>query len=157
MGVIEERLKALNILLPEAPQAMASYVVVQRVDDMLYFSGASPMKDGKPTMTGRLGAELTIEQGYDGAKQAAVLLLSQLKKAVGDLDNVEQIVKLFGIVASTDDFFEQPDVINGASELFEKVFGEKGKHARSAIGTSVLPWNLPVEVEMIVKVKSGVC
>ena len=105
---------------------MASYVVVQRVDDMLYFSGAS---------------------------QAGLLLLSQLKKAVGDLDNVVQIVKLFGIVASSNDFYKHPAVINGASELFVEVFGDKGKHARSAIGTSVLPWNLPLEVEKIVRVK----
>lgn len=153
MGKIEDRLKELGIELPEAPNAMASYVVVQRVDNILYFSGASPMKNGKPTMTGVLGKDLTIEQGYDGARQAGLLLLSQLKKAVGDLDNVEQIVKLFGIVASADDFYEQPAVINGTSDLFVEVFGDKGKHARSAIGTSVLPWNLPVEVEMIVKVK----
>lgn len=154
MGKIEKRLEELGIELPKAPDAMASYVVVQRVDDMLYFSGASPMKDGKPTMEGILGREFTIEEGYDGARQAGLLLLSQLKKAVGDLDNVEQIVKLFGIVASTDDFYEHPAVINGASDLFVEVFGDKGRHARSAIGTSVLPWNLPLEVEMIVKVKS---
>lgn len=154
MSKIEKRLEELGIELPNAPEAMASYVVVQKVDDMLYFSGASPMKDGKPTMQGILGKDFTIEEGYDGARQAGLLLLSQLKKAVGDLDNVEQIVKLFGIVASSNDFFEHPAVINGASELFVEVFGEKGKHARSAIGTSVLPWNLPLEVEMIVKVKA---
>ena len=153
MSKIEKRLEELGIELPNAPDAMASYVVVQRVDDMLYFSGASPMKDGKPTMEGILGRDFTIEQGYDGARQAGLLLLSQLKKAVGDLDNVVQIVKLFGIVASSDDFYEHPAVINGASDLFVEVFGDKGRHARSAIGTSVLPWNLPLEVEMIVRVK----
>lgn len=155
MTKIEERIKELGIELPEAPSPMASYVVVQKADNLLYFSGASPMNNGKPTMTGKLGKDLTIEEGYEGARQAGLLLLSQLKKAVGDLDNVEQIVKLFGIVASTDDFTEHPAVINGASELFVEVFGEKGKHARSAIGTSVLPWNLPLEVEMIVKVKEN--
>lgn len=153
MGKIEKRLEELGIVLPEAPNAMANYVVVQRADNVLYFSGASPMKDGKPTMTGILGRDLTIEEGYEGARQAGLLLISQLKKAVGDLDNVEQIIKVFGIVASSDDFYDHPAVINGTSDLFVEVFGEKGKHARSAIGTSVLPWKLPVEVEMIVKVK----
>lgn len=153
MGKVEKRIEELGIVLPKAPDAMASYVVVQRAGDMLYFSGASPMKDGKPTMEGILGRDFTIEEGYDGARQAGLLLLSQLKKAVGDLDQVEQIVKIFGVVASSDDFFEHPAVINGTSDLFVEVFGEKGKHARTAMGTSILPWNLPLEVEMIVKVK----
>lgn len=154
MGKIEKRIKELGIELPKAPDAMASYVVYQRAGDMLYFSGASPMKDGKPTMEGVLGRDFTIEEGYDGARQAGLLLLSQLKKAVGDLDNVKQIVKLFGVVAGSDDFFEHPAVINGASDLFVEVFGEKGKHARTAMGTTVLPWNLPLEVDMIVQIKS---
>lgn len=153
MANIEKRLEELGIVLPKAPDAMASYVVVQRVHDILYFSGASPMKDGKPTMTGVLGREVTTEQGYQGAREAGLLLLAQLKKAVGDLDKVVQIVKVFGIVASTDDYTDHPAVINGCSDLFVEVFGEKGKHARSAIGTSVLPWQLPLEIEMIVQVE----
>lgn len=155
MSKIEERIKELGLELPKPPEAMASYVVVQRAGDMLYFSGASPMKDGKPTMKGILGRDFTIEEGYEGARQAGLLLLSQLKKAVENLDDVEQIVKLFGVVASSDDFFEHPAVINGASDLFVEVFGEKGKHARTAMGTSILPWNLPLEVDLIVKLKSN--
>lgn len=153
MGKIEARIEELGIELPNAPSAMASYVVVQRAGNMLYFSGASPMKDGKPTMEGVLGREYTVEEGYEGARQAGLLLLAQLKKAVGDLDKVKQIVKVFGIVASTDDFTDHPAVIDGTSDLFVEVFGDKGRHARSAIGTSVLPWKLPLEVEMIVEIE----
>lgn len=153
MGKIEKRIEDLGIVLPNPPEPMASYVVVQRAGDMLYFSGASPMKDGSPTMEGILGREYSIEEGYNGARQAGLLLLAQLKKAVGDLDKVKQIVKVFGIVASSDDFTQHPAVIDGVSDLFVEVFGEKGRHARSAIGTSVLPWNLPLEVEMIVQLE----
>lgn len=153
MSVIEKRLEELGIALPDSPAPMANYVNVQRSGDMLLFSGAGPLKAGKPTVTGRLGENVTVEQGYAAAMEAGLNLISSLKRAVGDLDNVVQIIKVLGFVASTNDFYAQPAVINGVSDLMVEVFGDRGKHARSAIGTNVLPFQIPVEVEMIVKVK----
>ena len=120
---------------------------------MLYFSGAGPIKDGKAVMQGKLGKELTVEEGYEAAKMAAINLIAAMKRELGDLDQVDQILKLFGLVASADDFYQQPAVVNGASDLFAEVFGDRGKHARSAMGTNVLPLNLPLEIEIIVKIK----
>lgn len=153
MALIEERLKELGIELPSGPAPMANYVSAQRDGNTLYLSGAGPLKDGKPTVTGRLGESVTIEQGYAAAREAAVNLLATLKRELGDLDRVEQIVKVLGFVRSADDFYSQPAVVNGASDLLVAVFGERGRHARSAIGTNVLPFGLPVEVEMIVRVR----
>jgi enamine deaminase RidA (YjgF/YER057c/UK114 family) len=153
MAVIEKRLAELGIVLPDSPGPMANYVSVQRADNLLFLSGSGPLKAGKPTITGRLGENVTVEQGYAAAREAALNLIATLKRELGDLDRVEQIVKVLGFVASTGDFYAQPSVINGASDLLVEVFGEKGKHARSAVGTNVLPFQLPVEVELIVKVK----
>ena len=132
---------------------LASYVSVQRDGNTLYVSGSSVIKDGKPQMQGKLGAEITLEEGYKAARQTAINLIAVLKKELGDLDRVEQIVKLLGFVASTADFYEQPAVINGASDLLTEVFGEKGRHARTALAANVLPMNLPLEIEMIVRVE----
>jgi len=150
---IEKRLSALGIELLPAVHPVANYVGYQRAGDLLFFSGAGPMRDGIPSMTGRLGDDLTIEQGYAAAREGAINLLCALKAAVGDLDKVEQIVKVLGFVRCTDDFDGQPAVINGASDLFVEVFGDKGRHARAAVGTNALPMGTPVEVEMIVKVR----
>ncbi|MGI5839462.1 MAG: RidA family protein [bacterium] len=153
MAIIEQRLAELGIELPEQHPPMAHYVSVQREGDLLFLSGAGPLKDGKATVTGRLGENLTVEQGYAAAREAGLSLLATLKRELGDLDRVEQIVKLLGFVASTDDFFAQPSVINGTSDLLNEVFGEKGRHARSAVGTNVLPFRVPVEVEAIVRIR----
>lgn len=154
MNNIEKRLEKLGIVLPEASTPIANYVTFQRSGNTIYFSGAGAFTpDGKPVYTGKLGAEISIEQGYDAARIAAITLIANLKKAVGDLDKVKKIVKILGFVASADDFCSQPAVINGASDLFVQVFGDAGKHARSAVGVNVLPLNLPVEVEMIVEVE----
>ena len=149
----EKRLKELGIELPEATAPIANYVGVRRVGDLLYFSGAGPVRGGKPSVTGTLGKDLTIEQGYKAAREVAINLIASLKNAVGDLDNVEQFVKLLAFVRCTDDFENQPAVVNGASDLIVEVFGEKGRHARSALGTNALPMGIPVEIEMIVQVK----
>ena len=154
MAKIEARLKELGLTLPESPPPMANYVSVQRTDNLLFFSGSGPFQDGKPVVFGKLGKELTIEDGYNAAKLTALNLISILKKTVGDLDKVKQIIKLLAFVASTDDFTQQPAVVNGASDLLVEVFGDKGRHARSAIATNVLPFNLPIEIEMIVEVES---
>lgn len=150
--ITEKRLEALGLELPEAPSPLGSYVSVQQSGNLLFLSGAGPIRDGKPTCTGTLGKELTIEEGQAAARDTALNLLAVLKRHLGDLDRVEQVVKLLGFVASAPDFFRQPEVINGASDLLVEVFGEKGRHARSAIGTSVLPFHIPVEVEAVVRI-----
>lgn len=153
MSVIENRLREIGLALPSAPSPMANYVTCLQVDNLVYTSGASCFVDGRPIYTGRLGTDLTIEQGYEASRITALNLLSVIKAEIGDLDRIERIVKVLGLVSSAQDFYEQPRVINGASDLFVEVFGEKGMHTRSALGTSVLPFNIPVEIEMIVQVK----
>lgn len=153
MSVIENRLEEMGIKLPQCPTPVANYVIAQCAGDLLFFSGAGPMKNGKPIFTGRLGEDLTIEEGYTAAREAGFNLISALKKEIGDLDRVEQIVKLLGFVSGTSEFHDQPAVINGVSDLMVEVFGDKGRHARSALGTNALPLNMPVEVEMIVRIR----
>lgn len=153
MAQIEKRLEELGIVLPPAPSPMANYVSVQRSGNMLYFSGSGPMEGKNAIYQGRLGENLTVEEGYQAARISGLNLIAQLKRVVGDLDKVKQIVKVLAFVASAPDFYAQPAVMNGASDLFVEVFGEKGKHARSAVGTSVLPFGIPVEIEMIVEIE----
>ena len=111
------------------------------------------MKDGKPIYKGRLGKEVSLEEGYECARICALNCLAAIKSKVGSLEKIKQVVKLRGFVNSDLDFHDQPQVINGASEFIVEVFGEKGKHSRSALGTSVLPMNIPVELEMVVEIK----
>ena len=153
MSEIEKKLGELGIILPGQTKSMGNYVTARRSGNMLYLSGNGPMREGKVVMSGKLGADLSIEQGYEAARITAINILGVLKSELGDLDKIKQFVKVLGFVQSTDDFFDQPKVINGASDLFVEVLGEKGRHARSAIGTSVLPFNLPVEIEAIVEVE----
>lgn len=150
---IEKRMQELGIPLQDAVAPVANYVSVQRSGELLFLSGAGPVRGGKATMTGRLGESVTIEQGYAAAREGAVNLICALKSYLGDLDRVEQIVKLLGFVNGTPDFGAQPQVINGASDLFVEVFGDKGRHARSAVGVSSLPMGIPVEVEIVVRVR----
>jgi enamine deaminase RidA (YjgF/YER057c/UK114 family) len=152
MSKIEERLEELGIILPVAPKPGASYVPAMTFGDLVYTSGNDCRIDGKLMYEGKLGKELTIEKGQQAARQTAINLLAVLKEHLGDLDRITQIVKVLGFVNSASGFVEQPYVINGASDFFEEVFGEKGIHARSALGTSELPFNTPVEIEMIVKI-----
>lgn len=153
MSMIEKKLEQMGIVLPEAPDPIASYVSVKRDGKTLYFSGAGPTRDGKAVVQGKLGKDLTIEQGYHAARMGAINLIAAMKRELGDLDQVDQILKLFGLVACADDFYQQPQVMNGASDLFAEVFGDRGRHARSAVGTNVLPLNLPVEIEIVIKIK----
>lgn len=152
MSKIENRLQQLGYTLPPPPPTMANYVSCVRTGNLLYTSGAGCYVDGKPLYLGRLGADVTIEEGYEAAKITALNLLSMLKAELGDLDRIVRKVKLFALVSSAPDFYEQPRVINGASDLLIEVFGEAGKHARAAAGTSVLPFNNPLEIELIVEV-----
>ena len=149
----EERLKELGIELPKPPKPLAAYVPAVRAGDLVFISGQAPMRDGKPVYTGRVGADLTLEEGYEAARLVMINALAVLKEEIGSLDNVERIVKVLGWVNSAPDFTQQPQVINGASELLEQVFGERGRHAQSAVSAHTLPFNIAVEIEMIVQVK----
>lgn len=154
MHEIEKKLEELGITLDAGPEPMANYVSVQKAGTLWFFSGAGPFEGGKPAVFGRLGENMSAEEGYGAARLAGINLLAVLKRELGgDWDRLEQIVKLQGFVSSTPDFFEQPKVINGASDLFVEVLGDKGRHARTAVGTNVLPFRIPLEIEMIVKVR----
>jgi len=150
---IENRLKDMGIELPPAVTPVANYVPAVRSGNLVFLSGHGPFDESGSLITGKVGADLTVDQGYQAARRIAIGLLGSLKNVIGDLDKVKQIVKLLGLVNCTPDFGDQPKVINGASDLLVEVFGEKGKHARSAIGTNALPVNIAVEIEMIVEVE----
>jgi enamine deaminase RidA (YjgF/YER057c/UK114 family) len=151
MGV-EEKLKQLGLELPSAAKPMANYVPAVRTGNLVFLSGHGPLEKDR-LITGKLGSDLTVEEGYQAARLVAIGLLGSLKDVVGDLERVRRIVKLLGLVNSEPTFLEQPQVINGASDLLVEVFGEKGRHARSAVGTNTLPVNISVEIEMIVEVE----
>jgi enamine deaminase RidA (YjgF/YER057c/UK114 family) len=148
----EKKLKDLGILLPEAPRPIANYVPAVRVGNLLFVSGHGPYNDGKTVTAGKLGRELTIEQGYLVARNVAINCLASAKAALGDLDRIKKVVKLLGMVNCTEDFKDQPKVINGASDLLVEVLGDAGKHSRSAVGMQSLPNGIPVEIEMILEV-----
>lgn len=149
---IKEKVEAQNLVWPEtAPAALANYVTVRRSGNLLFLSGAGPFVDGKQIYKGRLGKEVSIEGGKEAAKIAVINLLSMIYGELGSLENV-RIIKLLGFVNSAEDFFEQPFVIDAASDLLVELLGENGRHARSAVGTSVLPFNIPVEIEMIAEI-----
>src|ERR1700730_15415932 len=146
----EARLKEKNITLPPEAEPVANYVNWVRVGNLLFMAGNTPAAQWTPK--GKVGRDLTVEQGYQAARQAGVIMLSKVRAAAGSLDRVKRLVKVLGMVNSADGFGDQPKVINGFSDLMVEVFGESiGKHARSAVGMAGLPGNAPVEVEMIVE------
>jgi len=153
---VSKRLDDLGIELPPVPAAAANYVPVQKVGDLWYMSGHLPMQSDGSLLTGKVGTGWkTTEEGYKAARQVGLTLLATLCKELdGDLDRVVQVVKLFGIVQSKDDFHEQHKVMNGCSDVLNEVLGERGVHARSAIGTNALPLDITVEVEAIVQIKN---
>ncbi|MEW6770318.1 MAG: RidA family protein [Bacillota bacterium] len=148
----EARLKELGIILPEAPRPVAAYLPYVVVDGLVFTAGQLPVADGKVRYTGRVGAELTVEEGREAARLCALNCLAVVRAAAGSLDNVVKLVKLTGFVASAPDFHGQPQVLNGASEFLEAVFGTAGRHARTAVGVAALPLGAAVELEMVVKV-----
>ena len=150
----EDNLKNLGIQLPKSPKPVASFVHCVRVGNLLYLSGKGPARPDGTFMTGKVGRDLTIDSGYYAARLTAIAHLAVLKDELGDLSKVKRIVKVFGMVNCTENFYDQPKVINGYSDLMIAVFGEKGKHARSAVGMYSLPWNTAVEVETIVEVEN---
>jgi enamine deaminase RidA (YjgF/YER057c/UK114 family) len=151
--IIESKLKELGLSLPNPPKPIGAYLPAQLTGNLLYLSGTTCyLENGQLLFTGRVGKELTVDQGYQAARQTMLNLLSVIKDELGDLDRVERVIKLNGYVNSAPDFDQQPAVINGASELLEKIFGPRGKHARTSIGVSDLPGHIPVEIEMVVQV-----
>jgi len=148
---VEERLKEKGLALAAPPKPVANYVTAVRTGNLVFLSGHGPFRADGTLITGRVGADLTLEQGYEASQRTMLLLLASLKAEIGDLDRVRRVVKLLGLVNCTPDFVDQPKVINGASDLLVHLFGDRGKHARSAVGVNVLPFNTPVEIEMIVE------
>ena len=151
--MIEDKIKELGYELPETPKPLAAYVPAVLVKDIVYTAGQGTLVKGEIKYTGMVGKDLTEEEGKKAAEICALNCLAAVKSVIGSLDKIEQIVKLTVFVNSADNFYNQPEVANGASELLGKIFGEKGAHARSAVGVNALPRNIAVEVEMIVKLK----
>ena len=149
---IEQRIAELGIELPDPPSPGATYTTCKQSGNLVFVSGQGPIIGGRQMFTGKLGGAVSLEEGYQSARYCGVNLLAQLKRFLGDLDRVKQVVHLKGFVASTDDFTMQPAVINGASDLMVEVFGDAGRHTRCALGTNVLPTDIPTEVELIVEV-----
>ncbi|MER7072558.1 RidA family protein [Terrabacter sp. NPDC000476] len=152
MSAVEDRLSALGLTVPEVVPPVAAYVPVVREGDLVFTSGQLPMVDGALAATGKVGAEVDADTAKALAETCVLNAIAAIKSEVGDLDRVSRVVKVVGFVASDPGFTGQPGVINGASELLVKAFGDKGIHARSAVGVAALPLDAPVEVEVIVSV-----
>ncbi|MFB4305079.1 RidA family protein [Actinomadura sp. GTD37] len=153
MSTPEERMREMGIELPDLVPPVASYVPTARTGSLVYTAGQVPMVKGKLGATGKVGAEISPEEAARQAGICALNAIAALKAEVGDLSRVVRIVKVVGFVASAPDFYGQPQVVNGASDLLAEVFGDAGKHARSAVGVAVLPHDVPVEVELIAEVQ----
>ncbi|MFI8186385.1 RidA family protein [Actinacidiphila glaucinigra] len=153
MSGVEQRLAELGLELPAVAAPLAAYVPAVRSGAYVYTAGQLPLVDGKLTCTGKVGAEVTADEAKQLARTCALNALAAVRSVVGDLDRVKRVVKVVGFVASAPDFTGQPAVVNGASELLGEVLGEKGVHARSAVGVAVLPLDAPVEVEIQVEVE----
>lgn len=146
------RLQELGITLPEVAKPAGAYVPAVQSGNLVFTAGQIPLVEGKLIATGKVGKEISVEQAKDIARVCALNALAAIKGVVGDLDRVNKVVKVVGFVASTPDFTQQPQVVNGASELLQQIFGDSGIHARSAVGVAVLPLDAPVEVELVVEI-----
>ncbi len=151
--MVEEKLKEMGIQVPAAAKPLAAYVPAVKTDGYVYTSGQIPLVDGKLCCTGKVGKDVALEDAYAAAKICAINCLAAIKTVVGSLDEIKQVVKVVGFVNSAPGFSAQPKVVNGASEFLGEVFGDAGRHARSAVGVSELPIDSPVEIELIVKLK----
>ncbi len=149
----EAKLKELGIVLKEPSTPVANYVNAVRTGNLIFLAGKGPRTPDGRLITGKLGQDLTVEQGYEASRAVAILQLAVLKAELGDLSRVKRIVKVLGMVNASPDFTNHPEVINGFSDLMVEVFGEKGKHARAAVGMGSLPRNIAVEIELIVEVE----
>ncbi len=150
---IEQRLAALGIELPPVPPPGGNYVHAVRTGNLLFLAGKGPWNPDGTMPTGKVGRDVTVEEAYQHARSVGLVLLAVLKQELGDLDRVKRIVKVLGMVNAVPEFDRHPEVINGCSDLFVEVFGERGRHARSAVGMGSLPRNITVEIEAIVEVE----
>ena len=155
MPRVEEKLEALGLQLPPPPSPVAAYVSTVRTGDLVFVSGHGPMRDGRFTGIGKLGRDLDIEAGYQAARLVMLNCLASVKAEIGDLDKITRIVKVLGMVNSAPGFEQQPAVINGASDLLIEILGDRGRHARSAVGMAELPFGISVEIEMVVEVSDS--
>ena len=153
MGKVENRLSELGLLLPEAPKPVAAYIPAKQSGKLVFTAGQLPMVNGELISKGILGQEVAIEDANKAARVCTLNALAAIKGVIGDLDRIKQIVRVVGYVASIPTFTQQPAVVNGASELLLEIFGDAGKHARSAVGMAVLPLNASVEIELTVEVE----
>jgi len=150
----EARIKELGLSLPEPPKPGGNYIPGVRVGNLLYLSGHGPSRvDGAPAARGKVGRDLSVEEAYKVARDVGINLLGTARSLLGSLDKVKRVVKVLGMVNSAEGFGDQPKVINGFSDLMVEVFGESGRHARSAVGMAELPSSIPVEIEMILEVE----
>ena len=153
MGKVESRISELNILLPEAAKPVAAYIPAKQTGKLVFTAGQLPMVNGELISKGLLGQDVEIDEANKAARICTLNALAAIKGVIGDLDRIKQIVRVVGYVASVPTFTQQPAVVNGASELLLEIFGENGKHARSAVGMAVLPLNASVEIELTVEVE----
>lgn len=149
----ETQLKEKGIVLPAAPKPVANYVPAVQAGELLFTSGVLPMKEGKLAYEGKLGKDLTVEQGQEAARLALLNALAVVKQETGSLDRIVRVIRLTGHVASAPGFVQQPTVLNGASDLLVAIFGEAGRHTRAALGAAELPLNSPIELELIVQIR----
>ena len=154
MDKIESALKKLNLTIPPVAKPGGAYVPAVRSGNLVFCSGQGPSKDGKLAFVGRVGSDLSLEQGYEAAKICALNCLAAVQSVIGSLDTIKRVVQVRGFVNCDPNFHDQPKVVNGASELLIALFGDAGRHARCALGTNNLPNNIPVEVEMVVEIKA---
>ncbi len=150
---VEAKLTEMGLTLPGAPAPIANYVRTVRTGNLLFVSGHGPLRDGKHQFVGKVGKELSVEEGYKSAQLVCLNCLASVKEALGDLDRVKRVVKLLGMVNCTPEFGHQPEVINGASDLLVALYGDAGRHARSAVGMGALPRGISVEIEMVLEVE----
>lgn len=149
--LVEKRLEQLGITLPPVGPPQGNYVHAVPTGNLLFLAGKGPRHPDGSTPTGRVGDDLSVEEGYAAARSAGLMLIAVLKQELGDLDRVRRIVKVLGMVSAAPDFLSHPKVINGCSDLFVEVFGDRGRHARSAVGMGSLPGGIPVEIEAVVE------
>lgn len=149
----EERAKSMGITIPEVATPVGAYLLAVQSGTLIFTAGQGPVKDGVPAYKGKIGRDLTVEDGYEAAKLAALNCLAAAKSVLGTLDRVERVVKVNGYVNSAPGFTDQPKVMNGASDVLAQIFGENGRHARTSVGVNELPMNIAVEVELVLACK----
>lgn len=149
----EERAKSMGITIPKVATPVGAYLLAVQSGTLIFTAGQGPVKDGVPAYKGKIGRDLTVEDGYEAAKLAALNCLAAAKSVLGTLDRVERVVKVNGYVNSAPGFTDQPKVMNGASDVLAQIFGENGRHARTSVGVNELPMNIAVEVELVLACK----